>query len=185
MFAMNMDIDEPIVVMDIDILLINNYKELFDYPIERGQFLSIPGWWREIPDEEKERFTINGGFYKYYPKDTKYIFDKFMERPEYYQRKYIEEGFTSGPINGEQHFVEDSVNEQLELVKVPKSWVCRFDARNTIDARKLVNYLNRQYQKLTGHPYMFLNKFHDDIKMVHFTHMSNHPHKWEKYHLFK
>ena len=43
MYAMSLDIDEPIVVMDIDVLLTNNYKELFEYPVKKGQFVSMVG----------------------------------------------------------------------------------------------------------------------------------------------
>ena len=43
MYAMSLDIDDPVVVMDIDVLLTNNYKELFEYPVKKGQFVSIPG----------------------------------------------------------------------------------------------------------------------------------------------
>ena len=75
MNVMNLDIDEPVCVMDIDVLLTGNYKDIFDCPVERGQFLAMPGWWR---DTEKEGYSINGGFFKYYPKDCKYIYDKFM-----------------------------------------------------------------------------------------------------------
>jgi len=181
-YAMTLDIDEPVCVMDIDMLLINDYKKVFDYPVEKGQFLTIKGWWR---DTSNSRFTINGGFYKYYPTDCKYIYDKFMEQPEYYQRKYIEEGYTSGPINGEQHFIEDSVNERLELIYLPSSWVCRMEGRDKKRARHTQSQLNAMYRKETGNPYMFLgDAFHDDIKLVHFTHMDNHPHRWEKYNLF-
>ena len=31
---MNLDIDEPIVALDIDVILTGNYKELFDYPVQ-------------------------------------------------------------------------------------------------------------------------------------------------------
>ena len=54
MYGMSLDIDEPICVIDIDVLLVNNYKELFEFPIKKGQFVSIPGWWR---DTEKKRDT--------------------------------------------------------------------------------------------------------------------------------
>ena len=27
---------------DIDVVLVNDYEKLFDYPIEKGEFLSIP-----------------------------------------------------------------------------------------------------------------------------------------------
>jgi len=185
MYGMTLEQDEPICVMDIDILLINDYKKIFEYPIEPGQFLAAPGWWRDLTGEEAKRFSINGGFYKYYPRDCRYIYDKFMNNPEHWQKKYIEEGFTSGPVNGEQHFIEDSVNEQLELVKLPNAWFCRMDARADRFARHTLPTLNRLYTERTGNAYMFLgDEFHSDIKYVHFTHMDNHPHDWEKYKLF-
>lgn len=184
-YGMTLDIDEPICVMDIDVLLINDYKKIFEYPIKKGQFLAAPGYWRDLRGEEAKRFSINGGFYKYYPKDCKYIYDKFIKEPEYWQKKYIEEGFTSGPVNGEQHFIEDSVKEKLELIKLPNAWFCRMEARKKWFTRHSLPMLNRMYKKHTGNDFMFLgNQFHSDIKYVHFTHMDNHPHEWEKYNLF-
>ena len=86
MYAMNTGIDEPVCVMDIDILLINDYKKIFEYPIQRGEFLSIPGWWR---DTKKEGYSLNGGFFKYYPTDCQYIYNKFMSDIDYWQNYYI------------------------------------------------------------------------------------------------
>ena len=43
MWGMQLDIDEPICVMDIDVLLVNDYKKVFDYPIQRGEFVAMPG----------------------------------------------------------------------------------------------------------------------------------------------
>ena len=97
MMVMNLDIDEPVCVMDIDVLLTGNYKEIFDYPVERGQFLAMPGWWR---DTEKEGYSINGGFFKYYPTDCKYIYNKYMTDIHGWQRHYIDNGTTRGPVNG-------------------------------------------------------------------------------------
>lgn len=184
MYGMTLTQDEPICVMDIDVLLINDYKKIFEYPIKPGQFLAAPGWWRDKTGE-KNRFNINGGFYKYYPRDCHYIYEKFMSNPEHWQKKYIEEGFTSGPVNGEQHFIEDSVKERLELITLPDAWFCRMEARTKRFARHTLANLNKKYNEVTGNPYMFLgNEFYPDIKFVHFTHMSNHPHQWEKYSLF-
>jgi hypothetical protein len=181
-YAMTLDIDEPVCVIDIDILLVGDYKKIFEYPIEQGQFLAAPGWWRWGFADLETRFTINGGFYKYYPKDVRYIYDKFMEQPEYWQRKYIEEGFTSGPINGEQHFMEDSVKEKLELVRLPNDWFCRMEARTGKEHKNVLSGLNARFKEITGHPYMYLgNQFWPTIKFVHFTHMANHPHKWSGY----
>lgn len=177
-------IEEPVIVMDIDILLLNDYKKIFEYPIKRGQFLAAPGWWRwgKYEDLKSGRFSINGGFQKFYPQDANYIYQKFMSDPAHWMEYYIKEGFTSGPVNGEQHFVEDSVNEKLELVKLPDAWFCRMDARN----EKTLSLYNARYKELTGNSYMFLGSdFHTDIKFVHFTHMANHPNDWKKIKLFK
>ena len=183
MIGMTLDTDEPICVMDIDVLLINDYKKIFEYPIERGQFLAAPGWWRWGSDDVEKRFTINGGCYKYYPKDCRYIYDKFMSDPLHWQTTYIKQGFTTGPVNGEQNFINDTVLEQLELVKLPNEWFYRMDARE--HQRHYITTLNSRFKDITGNPYAYLGgEFWPSIKFVHFTHMANHPHKWKDYNLF-
>ena len=83
-------------------MIIINYLIIL---LERTIF-SNAGWWR---DSTKNNYKINGGFFKYYPKECKYIYDKFMKDVEYWQQYYIKNGTTSGPVNGEQYFVEDNV----------------------------------------------------------------------------
>ncbi len=183
MWGMQLDIDEPICVMDIDVLLVNDYEKIFDYPIKRGQFLAMPGWWR---DTEKSGYVINGGFFKYYPKDCKYIFDKFMSDPHRWQHHYIDNGTTKGPVNGEQYFVEDSVKEKLELVTLPEAWFTRWVTDESIVyGKSMLRWqvqLTNKYNEITGNDYIYLGgEFHEDIKFVHFTHSLNKPHLWEDY----
>ena len=52
MYGMNLDIDEPIVVMDIDVVLVNDYEKLFDYPIEKGEVVA-EGTHKELMDNSK------------------------------------------------------------------------------------------------------------------------------------
>ena len=137
MLAMNRNIDEPVCVMDIDVLLTGDYKKIFDYPIEPGQFLAMPGWWR---DTEKEGYSINGGFFKYYPKDCKYIYDKFMSDVEGWQKHYIINGVTKGPVNGEQYFVEDSAKERLKLITLPNEWFTRWVVSEDIVNRSITKW---------------------------------------------
>ena len=165
MMVMNLDINEPVCVMDIDVLLTGNYKEIFDYPVKRGQFVAMPGWWR---DTEKEGYSINGGFFKYYPTDCKYIYDKFMLDIHGWQRHYIDNGVTRGPVNGEQYFVEDSVKEQLKLKLLPSEWVCRF--KNHYDH----NWLAQLNVKYPG-DYAFLDEFNPLIKLVHYNQFNHLP----------
>ena len=183
MWGMQLDIDEPICVMDIDVLLVNDYEKIFDYPVKRGQFLAMPGWWR---DTEKSGYIINGGFFKYYPRDCKYIFEKFMSDPHYWQHYYIDNGTTKGPVNGEQYFVEDSVKEKLELVTLPEAWFTRWVTDESIVyGKSMLTWqvqLTNKYNEITGNDYIYLGgEFHEDIKFVHFTHSLNKPHLWEDY----
>ena len=183
MWGMQMDTDEPICVMDIDVLLVGDYEKIFDFPIKRGQFAAMPGWWR---DTEKEGYSINGGFFKYYPKDCKYIYDRFMLDIRGWQAHYIEAGIAKGPVNGEQYFVEDSAKECLELVTLPDAWFTRWVTDESInygkDMTKWQVQLTNKYRKLTGNDYIYLGgEFHEDIKLVHFTHRMNQPHNWEDY----
>ena len=188
MYGMGMDIDEPICVMDIDILLVGDYKKVFDYPVEPGEFVAMPGWWRD--SYAKEDYKINGGFFKYYPKDCRYIYDEFMANTEKWQRHYIDNGTTTGPVNGEQYFVEDQVRKKLKLTLLPDAWVTRWLAETRTELtdkayEKWQYNLTKKYKKFTDNDFIFMGgEFHEDIKLVHFTHMINRPDSWEYYSQF-
>jgi hypothetical protein len=181
MYPMSLDLDEPVCVIDIDLLLINDYRKAFDYPVEKGQFLAMRAWWRDTLNPD---YSINGGFLKYYPKDCNYIFDKFMSDPEHWQTYYIDTGITMGPVNGEQYFVEDSVREELELIHLPSSWAVRWLSDDDLPDNVYLewqNHFTKKYKIETGNDYVYLGDFYDDIKLVHFTHAENLPHTWKHY----
>lgn len=157
---MDMDINEPICVIDVDITLHNGYNELFEYPISKGQFIGIPSWWRDTHDE---KYKINGGFYKYYPKECKYIVDRYREKPKYYSQKYIANEITVGPVNGEQYFVEDTARERLEVKTVPEEWVQR-----ATKIRKVTKLQTEQ--EMEEYDYTFIPD--GEVKLVH--------HSWQK-----
>ena len=185
MWGMQLDQDEPICVIDIDVLLINDYEKIFDFPIERGQFVAMPGWWRN----DSDTYKINGGFFKYYPKDCLYIYEKFMKDIPYWQSYYIKNGQTTGPVNGEQYFVEDSVKERLELITLPNKWFTRWIADDkVIDFKNNSTWqysMTKRYEKTTGNTWIYLgDEFHPDIKFVHFTNHRNKPHEWKDYENF-
>ena len=180
MWPMSSNSDEPVCVMDIDVLLVNDYKKVFEYPVERGEFLAMPGWWR---DTKKEGYSLNGGFFKYHPVDCNYIYKKFMMSIDYWQQYYVRNGVTKGPVNGEQYFVEDSVNEELTLKLLPNEWFTRWES-NTNDNWQ--GQITTKYRKTTGNDYIYLGgEFHPDIKFVHFTHSLNKPHEWKDYDALK
>ncbi len=180
MSIMSQDITEPVVVIDIDILLINDYLDLFNYPIKDNQFISINSWWSDNPN-----YSINGGFYKYIPSNCKYIYDKYLADYKHWQSFYIKNKTTTGPINGEQFFVEDSVKERLELITVPASWSARWVSNtfsNLFPEATVEDYLNLKYIEHSKNPYLFLgDEFHPDVKIVHFTNFMNKPRDWSQY----
>ena len=158
---MDLPTSDPIVVIDIDILLVNDYMELIEYPIEKGQFLGLKSWWK---DTSHPGYSLNGAFYKYYPKDCKYIYKKLCSDPQYWMNHYISSGITHGPVNGEQYFVEDSVKEQLELKYVPSSW---FGKMILNPGSEWLNDCNDAYPG----DYFYDNKkevFNPSVKLVHF-----------------
>ena len=163
--GMTFDLDEPLLVLDIDILLMNDYMELINYPVKRGQFLSIQAWWGQSINP---KYKLQGGFQKYYPKDCLYIYEKFMKDPKYWQQHYIKNGTTEGPINGEQYFVEDSVNERLELVWAPSEWM----GVMTKQGEKWLAHINSLYP---GEWYYLGEEYNPDVKLVHFQGPLNKP----------
>lgn len=157
----SLDIDEPVCVIDIDIVLLNDYEKLFSLDVSPGEFLTVRQWWD--PNSKSE---INGVFYKFYPKDTKYIFDKMMEDPEYWQSYFIKNNIKPGPVNGEENFVEMMARQKLNIKYVPDEWVCRMPTN-----RKLISRINA----LSSLPYVYLGGYHPEIKLVHFNGIGNYP----------
>lgn len=172
----NMDIDEPVIVMDIDKLLLHDYHEVINYSCAKNEFVSIPYWW----NFNGTPFKMSGGFYKFWPSRTKHIYEKFMSDIPYYTSYYIKAGLTIGPVNGEFMFVQDSLYG-MDLTLMPDAWFTRWVSDDDIDTQKIED----KYFEITGNKLYDGIDFHPDIKMVHFTRSTNKPHEWKEYERFK
>ena len=177
--VMQTKINEPVVVMDIDVLLTNNYRELIEYPIEQDEFLILPAWWNNSD------FAYNGGFQKFVPSQCNYIFDEFISKPLYWQGYYIKEGLTIGPVNGEQFFVVDQAKKNLSIKTVPNNWICRWSSEDFIETvrqmpyNEYIEHENQNYAKIADGKTLYDGvKFNNDIKIIHFTHTLNKPSDW-------
>lgn len=168
----NLDIDEPVIVMDIDKLLIHDYEEVINYPCKKGEFVSIPYWW----NFNGTPFKMSGGFYKFWPTTTKHIYEKFMSDIPYHTSYYIKSGLTIGPVNGEFMFVQDNLGD-LDLKLMPDEWFTRWVSDPDISTKKIED----KYFEITGNLLYDGSDFHPDIKMVHFTRSTNKPHEWINY----
>jgi len=160
--------------MDIDKLLINDFEDVINYPCPRGDFVSIPYWW----NFNGTRFKMSGGFYKFWPKDCKFIYDIFMKDIPYWTNYYIKAGLTIGPVNGEFMFVYDNVIDNLNLKLMPDGWFTRWLSN---DDPKMCSKISDKYVEVTGNKHLYDGEFHKDIKMVHFTNSMNKPHEWKDY----
>ena len=157
--AMMLDSDQPVCVMDIDVALINDYEKIFDHPIEPGQFLALHSWW---PDTVDVNYSMNGGFYKFFPKDCRSIAEKFLSDPQKWLHHYVQNGTTQGYLNGEQYFVEDSVKELgLELTYLPDSWHIKWGVNPN---EQFIIESNLAYPG----DYAYIDQFNTDIKFVHY-----------------
>lgn len=171
-----MDIDEPVIVMDIDKLLIHDYHEVINYPCAKNEFVSIPYWW----NFNGTPFKMSGGFYKFWPNRTRHIYEKFMSDIPYYTNYYIKAGLTIGPVNGEFMFVQDSLYD-MDLKLMPDSWFTRWVSDDNISTQKIED----KYFEITGNKLYNGNDFHEDIKIVHFTRSTNKPHEWKDYERYR
>ena len=95
-----------------------------------------------------------------------------MKDPKYWQQHYIKNGTTIGPVNGEQYFVEDSVNEQLTLKLLPNAWFTRWKDDGDYDWNFNINKL---YKEKSGNEFLNIGDFHQDIKFIHYTFATNKP----------
>jgi hypothetical protein len=174
MVAMNDDSDEPVVVLDIDKIFINDYKEALDYPIKPGEFLAAPYWWGN------GKIPMSGGFYKFYPKDCKYIYNNYINNIDYYTNYYIKNGYTTGPVNGEFLYVHYMLQRELKLITLPDAWVTRWTSEEFDLSGEHRSDLKHRYRTATGN-YLYKDEFNPMIKIVHFTNSLNKPHEWKKY----
>ena len=156
----------PVIVIDIDLTFMNDYKKLFELPVERGEFLTTRNWWGQ-DNPVATHYKIAGGFYKFWPEDTEYILDIFHEDPLRWQNHYIQNGTTVGPVNGEMNFVEDCVrgrigNNPLKMKFVPDTWHTKWKNEPT---KEYMYRMSKQYDN----DYLWLGDFHPDIKLVHYA----------------
>lgn len=168
LIPMSLDVDEPVCVIDIDVALINDYMDMFNYPIQRGEFIAAQAWWRE---SSNPKYKLQGGFQKYYPKDCRYIYDKFVSNPEYWMEYYIKNGTTVGPVNGEQYFIQDTVEEKLKLKYLPATWTTTWTNFGQSDKDFLIQ-ANSHYPG----DYLYIDEFNPEIRLLHYQ-LSNTPHK--------
>ena len=153
---------DDIIVMDIDQLIVSNIDELLQYPVQEHQLLSYNKWWDTNP---KPPVSINGGFYKFKSGSLNFVWNKFIEDPEYWQLHYYNANIVQYKYYGEQNFVEFVCKENgVEILQIPGLWVGKYTNDDNINKK-----LNMMYADKFGQDYMVLDTPNDHIKILHFA----------------
>lgn len=152
--------DDPIIVTDLDWIILNDITDIIDRPITPNQFMAVNGWWRNIDSQVK----INGGMYKFFPNTLGKTYRVFYSNPQFWQRTY----FGANKIQGEQDFVADAVPLTHEVVLFPGKNICRSTQYRSVNNRYAATYerlfneplieqgtLNKHVALLHGHSYGF------------------------------
>lgn len=104
------DCDKKTIVMDIDMIVMHNLNELFNYQVDG--FGAFQRWWRGNQD-------INGGFYILEPSEQNHLLkESFYQNPETWIHRYST--LVGTKWMGEQSFVNDHIIDKTIL---PGQWL--------------------------------------------------------------
>ena len=148
---------DDIIIMDIDQVITNNIDDLIGYPVYDNELITYGIWWKSL-------LQTNGGFYKFKSGSLKYVWDDFIENPEYWQMHYYINGDVHFKYYGEQNYVNWKTEEyQAKIIKTPAEWLGRYHN----DIRENTEW-NRMYCNKFKTDYMILDDVNDNIKIIHF-----------------
>lgn len=156
------------LILDIDYIVIDSIDEILSWDLPSGYFGCQERWWSTLI----HHCRINGGFQMFHQGDTKHLYDKFYENPEYWQKIYISRGQAQGPVNGEQNFIDE--NCELERSWLPPEWFAKYQEDELL---KIQGLWSERID--SGEPFFIDGEFHPDIKMVHFSNADNAMHQYD------
>lgn len=153
---------KPIVVLDLDWTFVGDITSVIDIPIQHDEIYTIERWWRH----PKSSQPVNGGMYKFFSQSGKEIYDSFIERPIFWQTKYVTK--YRAPPTGEQDFV-------FEHAKLAYNKLCFFDSKRIlryVDTNQLDNNVRWAdikiiYEKKFKQKCMINGEYNSNICMIH------------------
>lgn len=147
--------NEPVIVIDLDWVILDDVTDIIDMPITRNQFAAVERWWRQPTDKVK----LNGGMYKFYPGTCIQTYNTFHAAADMWQERYY------GPrrIKGEQNFVYDIVSRSHEIVFFPGERIGRY-RKNYEPGMEVYCDCYREKYNLE---YFSNNTFNPQIALIH------------------
>jgi|TARA_B110000858_G_C17796889_1_gene472942 hypothetical protein len=165
-FKKNIIDGKNIILMDIDQVIVGNCDFLFD-KINTNEFRGTHRfWWRWREDNQNKKFALSGSIYKFKNGEHEYIVNEFEKDIEYWQQYFIQKGITSGPVNGEQHFVQQMLEDN-------KTNISMFPEKHIIKWHKddfyIQTCIEHDYKKWTNNKYVLDKDWHEDVRVVHYA----------------
>lgn len=151
------------LILDIDLLINSNLDELLGFDLPANHFGVFEIWWNW------GYCKYNGGFQMFHQGDTKHLYDKFYENPQYWQEYYIKIGKAEPPVNGEQNFICEHL--KIPVHSFPKIWYVKY-ANRTLE--RIKNIWRTEICPNTE----FIEKenLNKKIKIAHFANSDNYLH---------
>jgi len=153
------------IIMDIDQIIVSNPKKMIERKVADGGISSYDRWWGNGNP------PINGGWYKFNANTMQYVYDKFYEKPEYWQNYYFDNLIVHEKWFGEQNFVYETISENNEVDLMPGQWVSKYNANDISKNLKR----NMDYQELFGEPLRLGGEWASELIIVHFCEVGNNP----------
>ena len=152
--------------MDIDQIIIGNCDFLFE-DIKDNEFRGTHRfWWRWREDKDNKKFALSGSVYKFKNGQHQYIVDEFEKSINFWQEYYIKTGITSGPVNGEQHFVQNQLEfHNTNVSMFPEKHIVKWHE----DDFYIQTSIEHAYKKYSGNKYLLDEDWHEDVRIIHYA----------------
>tara|TARA_Y100000022_G_scaffold110369_2_gene95343 strand:- start:1485 stop:2270 length:786 start_codon:yes stop_codon:yes gene_type:complete len=172
---------DDIIIMDIDQIITNNVDDILTFPVSGNTIGTYRSWWISKLNSDKSINTsygnhnipLNGGFYKFKSGELSYVWDRFIENPNYWQEHYYKSGVVHARYYGEQNFVHYCLEENGGNIKyLPLNWVGKW----TNDAAKN-HEINMLCIKHLQEDYFCMDDVNPNVKIVHFNGINENIHE--------
>ena len=158
---------EDIITMDIDLDIVGNVDFIFD---NYSGFVGTHRWWwtwRE--DRLNMPIALSGTMYKFKNGEHENIVNTFESDIDYWQEYFIKNGVTNGPVNGEQHFVQQMlIDSNTKFSYFPAQHIIKWNKKDSTMQLKLEN----AYERYTNNEFIddqVFDSWHPDIRIVHYA----------------
>ena len=164
-FKSNFVDGDNLILMDIDMDILGNIDFLFN-EIAEDEFKGTHRWWWQEKDLDAGLKALSGSVYSFKNGKHSYISEKFEEDIPYWQEYFIKNKTASGPVNGEQHFVQMMVQNK-NFTFFPSTHIAKWHTDSLFEQTRI----EYSYVKYTGNKYLEdgSGNFHPDLKIVHYA----------------